>query len=163
VRTRLAASFRYFISQRPIPKESGGRIAVLEILKSTMRTREYIEKGDGEGRSLLDAMKDGELDGMQHFDGELEFMSGRRDPSRCVSSLPLMWGMTTSVRRRWIVPAWFSHRSKRLSACGSAGSATRAAASLEVADITAQVSSKLGVRVMPECPSRAATYAPPPR
>src|SRR5207245_1693989 len=38
VRTRLAASFAYFISQRLIPKKSGGRIAVLEVLKSTMRT-----------------------------------------------------------------------------------------------------------------------------
>ena len=34
--------------------------------------REYLEKGDSEGKSLLDAMRDGELDGMQHFDGELE-------------------------------------------------------------------------------------------
>ena len=49
-------------------------MAILEILKSTMRTREYLEKGDSEGRSLLDAMRDGELDGMQHFDGELEKM-----------------------------------------------------------------------------------------
>jgi twitching motility protein PilT len=72
IRGRLAASFRYFISQRLIPKEAGGRQAVLEILKSTMRTREYIEKGDNEGRSLLDAMRDGTLDGMQHFDGEIE-------------------------------------------------------------------------------------------
>jgi len=72
VRARLSATFRYFISQRLIPKAGGGRMAILEILKSTMRTREYLEKGDSEGRSLLDAMRDGELDGMQHFDGELE-------------------------------------------------------------------------------------------
>lgn len=72
IRTRLAASFRFFISQRLVPKKGGGRIAVLEVLKATMRTREYIERGDAEGRSLLDAMRDGELDGMQHFDGELE-------------------------------------------------------------------------------------------
>jgi twitching motility protein PilT len=72
VRSRLAASFRYFVSQRLIPKKDGGRIAVLEILKSTMRTREYLEKGETEGKSLLDAMRDGELDGMQHFDGEIE-------------------------------------------------------------------------------------------
>ena len=72
IRTRLAASFRYFISQRLIPQKDGSRMALLEILKSTMRTREYLEKGDAEGRSLLDAMRDGELDGMQHFDGELE-------------------------------------------------------------------------------------------
>jgi twitching motility protein PilT len=72
IRTRLAASFRYFIAQRLVPKKGGGRVAVLEILKATMRTREYLERGDGEGKTLLDAMRDGELDGMQHFDGELE-------------------------------------------------------------------------------------------
>jgi twitching motility protein PilT len=72
VRTRLAASFRYFISQRLIPIKAGGRLAVLEILKATMRTREYIERGESENKSLLDAMVDGELDGMQHFDGEIE-------------------------------------------------------------------------------------------
>jgi len=72
IRTRLAASFRYFIAQRLIPKKNGGRVAVLEILKATMRTREYIERGEGEGKTLLDAMRDGELDGMQYFDGEIE-------------------------------------------------------------------------------------------
>ncbi len=73
IRQRLAASFRYFISQRLIPKKDGsGRIAALEILKSTMRTRDYVEKGEEEGRSLLDAMKDGAIEGMQHFDGEIE-------------------------------------------------------------------------------------------
>lgn len=45
---------------------------MLELLKSTLRTRDYLERGDGEGKSLLDAMRDGELEGMQHFDGELE-------------------------------------------------------------------------------------------
>jgi twitching motility protein PilT len=72
IRTRLAASFRYFISQRLIPKKQGGRLAVLEVLKSTMRTREYIERGEREGKTLLDAMRDGALDGMQYFDGEIE-------------------------------------------------------------------------------------------
>jgi twitching motility protein PilT len=72
VRARLAGCFRYIISQRLIPKKSGGRLAVLEILKATLRTREYLEEGEGEGKTLLDAMRDGELDGMQYFDGELE-------------------------------------------------------------------------------------------
>jgi twitching motility protein PilT len=72
VRSRLAATFRYFISQRLIPKKSGGRMAVLEILKSTMRTRDYLQAGDSEGKTLLDAMRDGELEGMQCFDAELE-------------------------------------------------------------------------------------------
>ncbi|HZQ94229.1 MAG TPA: PilT/PilU family type 4a pilus ATPase [Candidatus Sulfotelmatobacter sp.] len=73
IRNRLAKSFRYIVSQRLIPLESGsGRVAVLEILKSTLRTREYVEKGEGEGKTLLDAMRVGTTEGMQHFDGEIE-------------------------------------------------------------------------------------------
>jgi twitching motility protein PilT len=72
IRTRLAGSFRRFISQRLVPKLAGGRVPVLEVLTSTLRTRDYIERGDTEGRSLLDAMRDGALDGMQTFDGEIE-------------------------------------------------------------------------------------------
>ena len=81
VRSRLAASFRYFISQRLIPKKDGGRMAVLEILKATMRTRDYVQAGDNEGRTLLDAMRDGELEGMQCFDAEIEKLirAGRID------------------------------------------------------------------------------------
>jgi twitching motility protein PilT len=72
VRTRFAQSFRYVVSQRLLPKSGGGRIAVLEILKSTMRTRDYVLKGETDGRSLTDAMHDGTVDGMQTFDDELE-------------------------------------------------------------------------------------------
>ena len=73
IRVRLAKAFRYIVSQRLLPKADGkGRVAAIEILKSTMRTREYIEKGESEGKSLLDAMRDGGTEGMQHFDGEIE-------------------------------------------------------------------------------------------
>ena len=72
VRTRFAQSFRYVISQRLLPKTGGGRVAALEILKSTMRTRDYVMKGETEGRSLTDAMHDGLVDGMQTFDDEIE-------------------------------------------------------------------------------------------
>jgi twitching motility protein PilT len=75
IRARLARAFRFIISQRLIPKKDGtGRVAAIEILKSTMRTREYVEKGETEGKSLLDAMRDGSTEGMQYFDGELERM-----------------------------------------------------------------------------------------
>src|ERR671920_89319 len=60
---------RYIVSQRLIPRADGsGRIAAVEILRSSPRTREYVEAGEGEGKSLLDAMRDGKLDGMQDFD-----------------------------------------------------------------------------------------------
>lgn len=69
IRTRLAQTFRYIVSQRLIPRaDNKGRIAAVEVLKSNPRTREYIEKGEEQGKSLLDAMRDGEIDGMQDFD-----------------------------------------------------------------------------------------------
>jgi twitching motility protein PilT len=75
IRMRFSKSFRFVISQRLIRRPGGaGRVAAFEILKSTLRTREYILKGEGEGegKSLLDAMRDGSNEGMQYFDGEIE-------------------------------------------------------------------------------------------
>jgi twitching motility protein PilT len=75
IRTRLAQAFRFIVSQRLLPRADGsGRIAAVEILKSTPRTREYIEQGESEGKNLLEAMNDGELEGMQHFDLVIERM-----------------------------------------------------------------------------------------
>jgi twitching motility protein PilT len=75
IRMRLAGAFRFIVSQRLIPRADGrGRVAAIEILKSTARTRDYIEKGEREGKSLYDAMRDGNLEGMQVFDGELDRM-----------------------------------------------------------------------------------------
>ena len=73
IRTRFSKAFRFIVSQRLIPRKGGqGRVAVLEVLKSTLRTREYVEKGEHEGKTLLDAMRDGSNEGMQYFDGEIE-------------------------------------------------------------------------------------------
>jgi twitching motility protein PilT len=72
VRERLAKTFRYIISQRLMPRRDGsGRIAVVEILKSNTRTRDCVEQGERPGRTLLDALKASESEGMQHFDGEI--------------------------------------------------------------------------------------------
>jgi len=78
IRTRLAQTFRYILSQRLIPRaDFRGRIAAVEILRSTPRTREYIENGETEGKSLLAAMHDGKLDGMQDFDAVIKDMIER--------------------------------------------------------------------------------------
>jgi twitching motility protein PilT len=72
VRTRFSQAFKWVVSQRLIPKLGGGRTAVLEILRANSRTREYVQEGEREGKSLVDAMADGILEGMQTFDSELE-------------------------------------------------------------------------------------------
>ena len=72
VRERFAKSFRYIICQRLVPRADGnGRVPVLEILKANARTRECVEKGEREDKTLLDAMKAASSEGMQHFDGEI--------------------------------------------------------------------------------------------
>ncbi|HEY3120143.1 MAG TPA: PilT/PilU family type 4a pilus ATPase [Vicinamibacteria bacterium] len=72
IRTRFSQAFKWVVSQRLVPKKGGGRIAVCEILRSSSRTKEYVQEGEREGKSLIDAMNDGVLEGMQSFDYELE-------------------------------------------------------------------------------------------
>jgi twitching motility protein PilT len=71
IRSRLSKAFRFIVSQRLLPKKDGkGRIDAVEILKSTMRTREYIQAGEAKG-TLHDAMNDGTMEHAD-FDGEIE-------------------------------------------------------------------------------------------
>ena len=79
VRMRFAQTFQYVVSQRLLPKEGGGRVAAIEIMKGTFRTRDYIIKNEG---SLVDAIKDGDQDGMQSFDQVLEKMIRERRITR---------------------------------------------------------------------------------
>jgi twitching motility protein PilT len=72
IRTRFSQSFKWIISQRLVPLKEGGRTAISEILRANSRTKEYIRDGEKEGKSLLDAINDGGIDGMQSFDAELE-------------------------------------------------------------------------------------------
>ena len=79
VRARFAKSFRYVICQRLMPRsDRSGRVAAFEILKANSRTRECIEKADGDHSSLLDAIKAGSSEGMQHFDAEIAKLVGDR-------------------------------------------------------------------------------------
>jgi twitching motility protein PilT len=72
VRERFAKSFRYVICQRLLPKaDRSGRVPIVEILKANARTRECIEKGEREDKTLLDAMKSATSEGMQTFDGQI--------------------------------------------------------------------------------------------
>jgi len=72
LRERLAKTFRYVIAQRLIPRTDGGeRVPVVEILTANSRTRDCVEQGERPGRTLLDAIKASENEGMQHFDGEI--------------------------------------------------------------------------------------------
>jgi len=80
IRSRFAKSFRYVICHRLMSKsDRSGRVAVFEIMKANARTRECIEKGDPESSNLLDAIKAGLPDGMQHFDAEMAKLVRNRE------------------------------------------------------------------------------------
>src|ERR1700684_321563 len=80
VRDRFAKTFRYIICQRLISKaDRSGRVPAFEILKANARTRECIETGEREDKTLLDAMKAGSSEGMQYFDGEIAQLVRDRD------------------------------------------------------------------------------------
>src|SRR5271169_5986724 len=64
-RERFAKAFRYIICQRLVPKQDrSGRVAAFEVLKANARTRECIEKGERENKTLLDAINAGSSEGM---------------------------------------------------------------------------------------------------
>ena len=72
IRERFSKSFRYIICQRLMPKaDRSGRVAAFEILKANARTRECVERGERDNKTLLDAIKAGASEGMQHFDKEI--------------------------------------------------------------------------------------------
>jgi len=71
VRERLAASLRYIISQRLVPKQGGGRLLVTELMGNTMRTREAIESGENDNRRLHDIIEAGVNAGWHSFEQSL--------------------------------------------------------------------------------------------
>jgi twitching motility protein PilT len=72
IRLQLASILKAVISQRLVPKADGrGRVAAVEILRTTARVRELIEDKD-RTKELLDAIRDGFTTyGMQTFDQSL--------------------------------------------------------------------------------------------
>ncbi len=72
VRSRLAKTLRYVISQRLIARKDEGRVAIVEVFKNTPFTATYLECEDPTGGTLLEALKNGAAEGMQHFDAEIE-------------------------------------------------------------------------------------------
>jgi twitching motility protein PilT len=68
VRVRMADTLRYIISQRLAPRIGGGRQALLEIMGSSLRTKETVVQGETEGKSFYEIMEASETFGWQTFD-----------------------------------------------------------------------------------------------
>ena len=68
LRQRLADTIRYIVSQRLISKIGGGRLLVTEVMGSSLRTREALLYGEGEGRTFQEIIEAGSTLGWHSFD-----------------------------------------------------------------------------------------------
>ncbi len=68
IRIRLADTVRWIICQRLLPKVGGGRIALLEILSTSLRIKDAIINGESEGKTFYEILTSGEAYGMWTFD-----------------------------------------------------------------------------------------------
>ncbi len=68
IRIRLADSIRWIISQRLLPKVGGGRIALLEIMSTSLRVKDTIVNGESEGKTFYEIITQGKPYGMWTFD-----------------------------------------------------------------------------------------------
>jgi twitching motility protein PilT len=68
IRIRLADSLRWVVSQRLCPKISGGRLALIEIMGSSLRTQESIRLGESEGKTFYEIIEASYTFGWRHFD-----------------------------------------------------------------------------------------------
>lgn len=71
VRMQLAESLKYVISQRLLPKASGGRVAAFEVMRNTLRIRELMLGGETTDKTFYGVVEEGKAHNMQTFDQHL--------------------------------------------------------------------------------------------
>lgn len=71
LRQRLAETVRYVVSQRLVPKLTGGRLLITEVMGSSLRTRETIAYGESENKTFHEIIEAGGTLGWHSFDQKL--------------------------------------------------------------------------------------------
>lgn len=68
IRNRLADTIRWVVSQRLLPRIGGGRVAAIEILRTSLRVKELILNGETEDKTLYHIISEGSALEMRTFD-----------------------------------------------------------------------------------------------
>lgn len=68
IRNRLVDTIRWVVSQRLLPKIGGGRVAAMEIMRTSLRVKDLIMNGESEDRTYYDVIKNGSALDMRTFD-----------------------------------------------------------------------------------------------
>jgi twitching motility protein PilT len=68
IRIRLSDTLRWVVSQRLAPQIGGGRLALIEIMGSNLRTQETIRLGESEGKTFYEIIEGSLPFGWRNFD-----------------------------------------------------------------------------------------------
>ncbi|MFP4531364.1 MAG: type IV pilus twitching motility protein PilT [Desulfobacterales bacterium] len=71
IRNRLAGALKWVACQRLLPKMGGGRVAAFEMMSTSLRVKDAILNGEGEGATFYDIMEAGAAFGMTTFDNHI--------------------------------------------------------------------------------------------
>jgi twitching motility protein PilT len=71
VRERLVSCLRYIVGLRLVPKTTGGRLLITEVMGSSMRSREAIALGENENRRMPEIIEAGNPYGWHSFEQSL--------------------------------------------------------------------------------------------
>jgi len=110
VRERLAETLRYVISQRLVPKQSGGRLLVTELLGSNLRSREAVALGESENRRISDIIEAGSTSGWHTFEQSLikafeeNLITEESALLYCVNRTQMRQRLDVAMKRRNAVP-----------------------------------------------------------
>lgn len=106
LRSRLADTLRWIVSQRLVPKSGGGRHAILEIMGANLRVQETIRLGESEGKSFYEIIEASQAFGWRTFDQsvleafELDLISEEAATLYCTKRGPVMRGIDNIKKGR---------------------------------------------------------------
>jgi twitching motility protein PilT len=118
LRARLTGALRYVVSQRLVPKISGGRMLITELMGSNLRSREVIELGENDKRRISDIIEAAQPSGWHSFDQSLlkayeeNLISEENALLYCTNKNRLSQQLDAAVKRRAAAPAFSSLKMK---------------------------------------------------
>ena len=68
IRNRLVDTIRWIVSQRLLPRVGGGRVAAMEILRTSLRVKDLIINGETEDKTYYNIISEGSALDMRTFD-----------------------------------------------------------------------------------------------
>ena len=77
IRNRLVDTIRWIVSQRLLPRIGGGRVAAMEILRTSLRVKDLILNGETEEKTFYHIINEGSALEMRTFDQHILELYGR--------------------------------------------------------------------------------------